>query len=86
MRALLLILLACSGTPLSMPWKPAAELHAAFSACGDARLKAKIDGSLHILGDALRIFGSDAVYRAARGTRARPLDIGRGGNPTSAKN
>eukprot|EP00629_Pelagomonadales_sp_RCC1024_P006649 CAMPEP_0119259998 /NCGR_PEP_ID=MMETSP1329-20130426/590_1 /TAXON_ID=114041 /ORGANISM="Genus nov. species nov., Strain RCC1024" /LENGTH=240 /DNA_ID=CAMNT_0007259411 /DNA_START=230 /DNA_END=949 /DNA_ORIENTATION=+ len=50
-----------------MPWKPAAELHAAFSACGDAHLKSKIDGSLHILGDALRIFGSDAVYASFNG-------------------
>ena len=50
--------------PLAMasrPWKPAAELHTALTTCADEALREKITGSLRILEDSLRVFGSDAV-------------------------
>jgi len=45
----------------------AAALHARFMSCSDPMLRRRVTASLKVLEDALRVFGSDAVYASFNG-------------------
>ncbi|KAJ8611382.1 hypothetical protein CTAYLR_006498 [Chrysophaeum taylorii] len=48
-------------------WRDAGALHEAFSTCSDKHLGDLVNRSLTILANAIRVFGSDAVYASFNG-------------------